>query len=257
MPPSAETVEVEYITPRHLAGGGDPAWITVPLHHACGWSHGDDPLMPRVILTSPDQKAQLRLDPAPDGQWWALHHAPDRGRPAWYASFGAHTPVEILAGFVDALTDPRPTRGKEAEPYGPLRQAGWGPAPTENGLASPDATACVQRPVGQETGPCAATATLGASRPVWQARFDEHTPPHLIAAFTAALAAPSPAIRTAPGRLPTRDPNRITRTEANVPVDLIAFALENRIRALAARRSAPLAAPSTPRRPPAHPGRTH
>ncbi|PZG72867.1 hypothetical protein C1I97_37905, partial [Streptomyces sp. NTH33] len=80
MPPSAETVEVEYTTPRHLAGGGDPAWITVPLHRACGWSHGDDPLMPRVILTSPDQKAQLRLAPAPAGQWWTLHHAPDRGR---------------------------------------------------------------------------------------------------------------------------------------------------------------------------------
>ncbi|MEU2598254.1 hypothetical protein ABZ669_13615 [Streptomyces hirsutus] len=55
----------------------------------------------------------------------------------------------------------------------------------------------------------------------------------------------------------TVDPNRITRAEANVPVGLIAFALENRIRTFAARRSAPPTAPSTPRRPPAHPGNTH
>ncbi|MGC0405257.1 hypothetical protein RKD27_007901 [Streptomyces sp. SAI-126] len=53
-----------------------PAWITVPLHHACGCSYGQDPLLPRVVLTSPDQNAHLRLDPDPDGQWWTLHHAP-------------------------------------------------------------------------------------------------------------------------------------------------------------------------------------
>ncbi|MFC5958554.1 hypothetical protein ACFP51_30200 [Streptomyces pratens] len=55
----------------------------------------------------------------------------------------------------------------------------------------------------------------------------------------------------------TVDPNRITRAEANLPVGLIAFALENRIRTLTARSSAPPAVPSTPRRPPAHPGNTH
>jgi hypothetical protein len=34
------TVEQTLITPRHLAGGGDPGWITVPLHPAAGWSYG-------------------------------------------------------------------------------------------------------------------------------------------------------------------------------------------------------------------------
>jgi hypothetical protein len=67
--PTPETVEVDFITPRRLAGVGDPAWITVPLHRACGWSHGNDPLMPRVLLSSPDQKALLRLEPDPDDQW--------------------------------------------------------------------------------------------------------------------------------------------------------------------------------------------
>ncbi|MFE4546660.1 DUF317 domain-containing protein [Streptomyces sp. NPDC056785] len=46
--------------------------------------------MPRVLLSSPDQKALLRLEPDPDGQWWK--HAAEPGRPAWYASFGARTP---------------------------------------------------------------------------------------------------------------------------------------------------------------------
>ncbi len=67
--PTPETVEVDFITPRYLAGGGDPAWITAPLHRAYGWSHGNDPLMPRVLLSSPDQKAHLRLEPALDDQW--------------------------------------------------------------------------------------------------------------------------------------------------------------------------------------------
>ncbi|MEU6904269.1 hypothetical protein ABZ935_02735 [Streptomyces coeruleorubidus] len=67
--PTPETVEVDFITPLHLAGSGDPAWITAPLHRAYGWSHGNDPLMPRVLLSSPDQKALLRPEPDPDDQW--------------------------------------------------------------------------------------------------------------------------------------------------------------------------------------------
>ncbi|WP_315970910.1 DUF317 domain-containing protein [Streptomyces sp. PBH53] len=46
------------------------------------------------------------MEPAPDGQWWTLHHAAGPDRPAWYASFGARTPVEIIAAFTDALTAP-------------------------------------------------------------------------------------------------------------------------------------------------------
>ncbi|MFF8428072.1 DUF317 domain-containing protein [Streptomyces sp. NPDC016566] len=52
------------------------------------------------------QEALLRLEPDPDGRWWTLHNAPGPDRPAWYASFGARTPVEIIAAFNDALTDP-------------------------------------------------------------------------------------------------------------------------------------------------------
>ncbi|MFF1420036.1 DUF317 domain-containing protein [Streptomyces sp. NPDC058280] len=255
MPPTPETVEVEFIAPRHLAGGGDPAWITVPLHRACGWSYGHDPLMPRVILSSPDQKALLRLEPAPGSQWWTLHHTPERGRPAWYASFGARTPVEIIAGFTDALTDPASTAAV-ADPYEPLHQANWTSISTgAPGLVSPDGKAMLQRI--DDEGAWFATAALGESRPLWQARFGDHTPARLIAAFTAALADPHPVPRTgSPYSLPTRNPGLVTSTVREVPAVQVASALEERVHALAARRADPPASPSALRRPPTRNGRT-
>jgi hypothetical protein len=77
-----ETIEQALISPRYLAGGGDPAWVTVPLHRACGWSYGHDPLMPRVILTSPDQQVTLHIDPHLDEPWWTVRHARSADQPA-------------------------------------------------------------------------------------------------------------------------------------------------------------------------------
>lgn len=245
MPERSQTVDVDFIAPRHLAGGGDPAWITVPLHRACGWSHGHDPLMPRVILSSPDQKALLRLEPDPDGPWWTLHHAAGPDRPAWYASFGARTPVEVIAAFTDALTDPTTTPAPPCDVLEPLLGAGWSPAYVANRFVSPDSTTVVERLDG---GPWFATTTLTGGRPVWQARFGENTPAHLITAFTAALADPSPVLRTdSPRSLPTRNPELITRTRREVPATEIASALEDRVRVLTARRAPrPAPSPSTP-----------
>ncbi|MFE9725943.1 DUF317 domain-containing protein [Streptomyces sp. NPDC005794] len=254
MPSSPETVEVDFITPRHLAGGGDPAWITVPLHRACGWSHGHDPLMPRVLLSSPDQKALLRLEPDPAGQWWTLSHAAEPDKPAWYASFGARTPVELIGAVTDALTDPAPPADALSDPYMPLRQIGWSTASTDNGLASPDNTAFVSR-LGSVEDPGAwfVTAALAQNRPVWQARFGEHTPARLVTAFTAALADPKPVHRIDSGRsIPTRDPNIVTRQTTDVRADLLAGALEERVRSLAARQATPPTSPAPSRQPPAN-----
>ncbi|MGC0328133.1 hypothetical protein RKD23_001123 [Streptomyces sp. SAI-170] len=253
--PSAETVEVDFIAPRHLAGGGDLAWITVPLHRACGWSHGNDPLMPRVILSSPDQKALLRLEPDPDSQWWTLQHAPEPDRPAWYASFGARTPVEIIAGFIDALTDPTAAPAPPQDALHPLLNAGWSAAYSHHRFASPDGTVSVD--IHETTGTWwIGTLLEHAQPPVWQARFGEHTPPHLIAAFTTALADPRPVLRTGIPHLPTRDPDLVTHTRQEVPAVQLASALEDRIRTLAARHTTAAAAPSVPRRPPAGPSHT-
>ncbi|MFJ6438652.1 DUF317 domain-containing protein [Streptomyces sp. NPDC091416] len=255
MPLAHESIEGELIAPRHLAGGGDPAWITVPLHRASNWSYGHDPLMPRVLLSSPDQKALLRLEPDPGGPWWTLHHAAEPDRPAWYASFGARTPVELIAAVTDALTDPAPAAQKPTDPYEPLRQIAWTPSAGAPGFVSPDGATYVQRSgTVQDPGSWWVTATLGRDRaqlPVWQARFDERTPVHLVTAFTAALADPRPVPRTdSPRCLPTRDPGLITRRPTDIPVASIASALEERVQSLAARRSAPAANPSPPLLPP-------
>ncbi|WP_391653993.1 DUF317 domain-containing protein [Streptomyces tamarix] len=101
-----------------------------------------------------------------------------------------------------------------------------------------------------------ATTTLHQG-PVWQARFGQHTPPHLIAAFTRALADPSPLLREGlPSSIPAYGTRLVTLTSREVPAVQVASALEDRVRALAARRAAPPTSPSPPRRPPSSPGRT-
>ncbi|MGW4345342.1 DUF317 domain-containing protein [Streptomyces sp. NPDC004690] len=247
----SETVDVDFVAPRYLAGGGDPAWITVPLHRACGWSHGHDPLMPRVILSSPDQKALLRLEPDPDGQWWTLQHAATKDRPAWYASFGAHTPVEFIAAFTDALTAPTADAPDAWDPMAPLYEAGWSPAFHHDRLGSPDGTVRVE--LDQASGAWRVTTALDHyRRPLWQAHFGEHTPPSLITAFTTALADPNPVARTnSASRLPTPDPGLVTRRTTSVRAVLIATALEDRVRTLAARRADPPDSAPPPAQPPA------
>ncbi|MFD3522227.1 DUF317 domain-containing protein [Streptomyces sp. NPDC058653] len=141
---TAGTVEQALAAPRYLAGGGDPGWVTVPLHRAAGWSYGHDPLMPRVILTSPDQLTQLRIDPGPDDPWWTIRHARDAHRPGWTATFDARTPVEIIAAFTDARTDPSPPADTGADPYAPLREPKRDTSRHLYGLASPDGIAHVE-----------------------------------------------------------------------------------------------------------------
>ncbi|WP_405928121.1 DUF317 domain-containing protein [Streptomyces griseus] len=254
-----ETVEVDYISPRHLAGGGDPAWITVPLHRACGWRYDHEPLMPRVVLTSLNKRAVLRLEPTVEGQWWALHHTSGEGQPDWYASFGARTPVELIAGFMDALTDPTPSEKGPSDPFEPLRRQSWGTAPGAPGLVSADGTAFVQR-LGNEDDPGAwfATTTLQTNRPVWQARFGEHTPHRLISAFTTALADPQSVWRTnSPLGLPTLDPKVISRHTVTAPKALVPAALVDRVTTLAARPPAPTVEPNPPGPPAPRASRRH
>ncbi|MFB7270795.1 DUF317 domain-containing protein [Streptomyces sp. NPDC056244] len=248
------TIDVALVAPRYLAGGGDPAWITVPLHRACGWSHGHDPLMPRVILSSPDQRTVLRLDPNPSWSWWKLRHAPVGEQRAWSVSFDARTPVEIIAGLTDALTAPEPGPVSAPDPYEPLRQAGWRDAHDHDGLISPDGIARVEH-VTDGAFSASFVKTMVSEDPdgpIWQAYFSRDTPAHLIAGFTRALADPSPLPRD-PNRLriPTNSRRHTRVTQARVPAIDVAFALENRVRTLADRQPHhPAPAPRTPNAPP-------
>ncbi|MER7963747.1 DUF317 domain-containing protein [Streptomyces ardesiacus] len=250
-----DTVEQALVSPRYLAGSGDAAWITVPLHRACGWSYGHDPLIPRVILTSPDQQAHLRLEPNPDNQWWRLRHAATRNSPSWYASFSARTPVELIAAVTDALTDPAASRTGSASALDPLQDAGWQWQPSTR--VSPDGITEVEHFTNHGCNSWFITAALSKDpeNQLWQARFDGNTPDYLITAFTQALADPAPLARD-PLLLPPhlrRHPHLHTE---QVPVATVAFALERRVAQLTARHPNALTK-ALPTRPSPQPGPGH
>ncbi|GAU70762.1 hypothetical protein SSP35_22_00660 [Streptomyces sp. NBRC 110611] len=190
--------------------------------------------MPRVILTSPDQQAHLRLEPTPDDQWWRLHHAATPGSPAWWASFGARTPVELIAAVTDALTAPATPPTAATSPLEPLRHAGWSWSP--NTRVSPDRIAEVEHFTDHGSNSWFITAALNKDpeNQLWQAHFDGNTPDHLVTAFTRALADPAPLVRD-PFRLPPRTRQRLHVRTEQLPADTVAFALERRVADLAAR----------------------
>lgn len=246
------TVEQALVSPRARAGGGDPGWVTVPLHRAAGWSHGHDPLQPRVLLSSPDQRALLRLEPDPDDlMWWSVHHTRTSTTPAWSATFGARTPVEIVAGFTDALIQPHAAPAGR-DPYAPLLDQGWNPRPHASGLASPDdLTTITHNPEKGSAGWLVTTRERRNGVPLWRAFLSEHTPPHLIAGFTRALADPAPLARNPLHLPPSVSRSQTTRRE--VPADEVARALEQRVQQLtAASEPAAGTPPRAPRVPPPH-----
>lgn len=250
MTKASDSVDQALIAPRYLAGGGDPGWVTVPLHRASGWTYGHDPMMPRVLLTSPDQLTQLRIDPHPDDPWWTIRHARDAARPGWAATFDARTPVEIIDAFTDALTGPA---DPAAHPYAPLREAEWETPRHFGGLASPDGIARVEH-LGTADSDLWVIETAVIHDPtIWRAYFTGSTPTHLITAVTRALADQTPIARD-PGQIPAlalaRD--RMTVSRRRVPAADIAFALERRTSTLAARNAATPTTAPTPRTPPRH-----
>lgn len=246
----SEMVEQALVAPRYLAGCGDPGWVTVPLHRAAGWSYGHDPLMPRVILTSPDQLTQLRIDPDPDDPWWTIRHARDADQLGWAATFGARTPVEIIAAFTDALTDPSGPADTGTDPYAPLREAEWYTPRHLYGLASPDGITCVEH-LGAAGRDLWTVETAVIENPtIWRAYFTGHTPPHLITAVTRSLADRTPIARD-PSRIPGFARDRMSVSTRRVPAADVASALERRVRALAARHPTPPAAAPAPHVPPA------
>ncbi|MFI8880298.1 DUF317 domain-containing protein [Streptomyces sp. NPDC055243] len=127
----------------------------------------------------------------------------------------------------------------------------------EGALVSPDGTTYVHRSGPRETGTWFVTTEIKDIRQVWQARFGAHTPAHLIAAFTTALADPAAVPRADALRsLPTYSPKLITVTRREVPAVQVASALEERVRSLAARRASPPVSPSPLRHPAAKNGRS-
>lgn len=84
-----------------------------------------------MILSSPDQRYALALEPEPESysKWWRISCTSDDEN--WYAQFGGNTPVEILAGFTDALLSPAPETAPDVWPI--LTAAGWTHVQDERG----------------------------------------------------------------------------------------------------------------------------
>ncbi|WP_432112696.1 DUF317 domain-containing protein [Streptomyces sp. S1] len=238
-------VDQALVSPGYLAGPGDPAWVTAALHAGAGWTHGHDPLMARVVLTSPDQKAVLRLEPVLNGPWWHLSYNDGRTGRQWEASFDGATPVELIAVVTDALTHPDYDARAVAEPYKLLARAGWDVA-SNSDFRSPDRRVRGERHNFSGSTNWHITANHYADEPVWKARFSSSTPRVLVTAFLAALADPEP-VRRSPEQTQGLSLHRITMRWQEQAAESVARALPERIERLAARRaSPPPPAPPTP-----------
>ncbi|MFC9745233.1 DUF317 domain-containing protein [Streptomyces niveus] len=178
-----------------------------------------------------------------------MRHARNADKPAWTATFGARTPVEIIAAFTDALTDPSTPADTGADPYAPLREAKWDTPHHLYGLASPDGIALVEH-LGSTDGDLWLIKTAVTQGPtIWRAYVTGSTPAHLITAVTRSLADQTPVARD-PSRIPGFARDRMSVSTRRVPAADLASALERRVSTLTARHTTPPAAvpPHVPRR---------
>lgn len=230
--------------PRHVAGPGDPRHVTQALR-AAGWKNYSDPDFPHVLLGSPDFRYTLVLEPAPDtySSWWRIGTQGWADR--WHASFGGNTPVEVIAGFTDALLNPAPA--SEPDVWSPLTAAGWTYERDEQGNESahhPDGITSMERRATLTSDYFSWSAEValptggGGHRRLWQAHFDDRTPRHLLAAFATALTDPAPVPR---GHYEVPHSHLVTQ-EPGPRGEHLAAAHEERLKAVQAaarRRAAP------------------
>ncbi|MCG7207285.1 DUF317 domain-containing protein [Streptomyces arenae] len=90
---------LDEVSPRHLAGGGDPRHVTESARVGLEQPFGAG--LSACPAGEPDHVRRLTLEPEEDEfmSSWRIH--PAQGH-TWSAQFGIHTPVEIIAGFTDA-----------------------------------------------------------------------------------------------------------------------------------------------------------
>ncbi|KMS74096.1 hypothetical protein ACM01_15860 [Streptomyces viridochromogenes] len=237
-------------SPRHLAGPGDPRRVTQALR-AGGWKNYGDPDFPHVVLASPDLRHTLVLEPAPDtyASWWRISSNADGQH--WHASFGGNTPVEIIAGFTDALLHPAPA--SELDVWPTLQAADWTYERDERGNESarhPDGITSMERRATLTsyyfawTAEVALPTGLGGQKRLWHAYFDDRTPCHLLAGFATALADPAPVSR---GHYDVPHAHLVTQVERGAQGEQLAAAHDARLKAIrsAVRKARRSAAPTT------------
>ncbi|WP_165983939.1 DUF317 domain-containing protein [Streptomyces sp. YIM 98790] len=245
-------------TPGYLAGAGDPRYVTEALR-AAGWSAHQAPGVPHVLMASPTWATRLLLEPdpqhIPSSSWWRLQHGDDTT--GWSASFGGHTPVEILGAVTDALLlpapDPQPDAGRAV--WQVLEGNGWavGIRDGDRWATSPDHLAhLAHRSLGEEGDHFYWMAEVCQGRAdgptVWRAHFNGSMPVHLIGAFADAFSSAEPLYRPQYGT-PVYS-HQVTQVPAALTGETLAARYEQRLsdaraQARAARRAA-RRAPTTP-----------
>ncbi|MFJ4338603.1 DUF317 domain-containing protein [Streptomyces sp. NPDC088915] len=198
MTEAARQPTLAQVSPRYLAGGGDPRWVTAPLQQVYRWQIAHLPLSPVVRVIPRDRKAELHLSPDPDQPWWILRHLGAGEEESWTMSFGARTPAEIItAATIAYAAGPAPE--DLLDPVTVLEQAGW-PSRHQRHFDSPDGHVHIGR-LANGSWHIKVTAGMEPWRishqqvAVWEAHFTEHTPPHVVAAFLADLVSPDPVLR--------------------------------------------------------------
>lgn len=211
---------LDVVSPRHLAGGGDPRHVTEHLL-ASGWSNHSVPGFPHVLLESPDHRLRLTLEPQPDAHsaWWRIHPAENR---TWSAQFGGHTPAAMNAGFTDALDSRAPH--PDTDLWHLRASRGWSRlAGREQAALSPDETALLSRvsaisetPRWRWTVQVSVPLSDGQHRWIWNASIDETAPAAALAGFVTALTEPGRCCATRARPQPSRS-DTSTPTGASSP----------------------------------------
>jgi hypothetical protein len=207
------------VTPRYLAGAGDPGTATTlawPGLLKAGWSSHTPP-HGELLCTSPCQRIRAGCLPESahgPGHWRTAAYTDPFAAPRWNATWSAETPVELIGNFHQALGDAYAagafdslsTHTSPTAVYLPLLIAGWDHGITFDGDQKFTATAgyanltCYYRPHNGKDK-WRLTAGFRKHDGAWSATFSQHVPLALVAAFTTALADEKPLTRTV-GQLP-------------------------------------------------------
>lgn len=242
--PNRTPAEDVHVFPLYLASPtsdftGDPA--LAPLLDQ-GFSLRQDEES-NVYVSSPGQ--DIRLGYLPEGPdhtlWKVAAHTDPFGPPHWMATFDMPTPIELVTAFTTALANSYAKNpescvtgaSREAvEALRPLSEAGWKHENqrTETLCTAPDQLAGLaysrqllapETELREDETRWLLWGGQDGYVSRWYATFTSHTPTHLIAAVTARLASPAPALRSrrdVPAR--NRGATRITPVRSPTPTPL-------------------------------------
>ncbi|MET8623726.1 DUF317 domain-containing protein [Kitasatospora sp. NPDC004669] len=222
------------VSPRYLAGQGDPGTVLRPLVHVHEFQHQQDDV--RLTATSQCGQVQVAFEPNMPYLWRvSVRRDPAEERPHWQAHFSLYTPAELIAALTQALAADLYTRRADltiertASPttaWRPLAKASWhlSEADDTTTLVSPERRLAFRHsftPPGQKTSPGCDSDVWDAECDFgmymserWRGRFSQNTPMRYLHLFTANLASPTPVPR-ARAELPAASLPLVTLRPAN------------------------------------------